>query len=196
MRSGRGATAGSRERFEAKLSEAAEALHRLSDEWEGRCAALAKAHGEQAGASKRKEELLHGTINELSRKLEAREAKLEQWGGRMKDMEVTLREVEERGESRRGAGEAVDNRQAELDRLRRDIEERSALLKEKAFLVMKEYKANEQEVRDRDLTVESDIRRRVEAEMAEQQSLRRLGQSMAQRLIGFGGREGSGVQPT
>lgn len=178
----------SRERFEAKLSEAAEALHRLSDEWEGRCAALAKAHGEQAGASKRKEELLHGTINELSRKLEAREAKLEQWGGRMKDMEVTLREVEEREKAVEERERAVDNRQAELDRLRRDIEERSALLKEKAFLVMKEYKANEQEVRDRDLTVESDIRRRVEAEMAEQQSLRRLGQSMAQRLIGFGGR--------
>ena len=78
---------------------------------------------------------------------------------------------------------SLDAREGRLKSLEEDFESRNTKLRKHKEQLQKKGR----ELAQREREMEMAIRRKIEAEMAEKQSLRSIGQSVAQKLIGFGG---------
>ena len=176
-----------KERCEAKVRQYQLGYDNLSKDFDNKFAQVNRERAEEKTGFQKKEKMLSGRIETLTVELEQKNAKLERWRGRMqqaKKMHAEAWEISDRcGELK----ETLDAREGRLKSLEDNYESRNARLEEKHRKYKEELQRKERELAQREREMEASIRRKIEAEMAEKQSLRSIGQSVAQKLIGFGG---------
>ena len=176
-----------KERCEAKVRQYQQGYDNLSKDFDNKFAQVNRERAEEKTGFQKKEKMLSGRIETLTVELEQKNAKLERWRGRMqqaKKMHAEAWEISDRcGELK----ESLDAREGRLKSLEDNYESRNARLEEKHRKYKEELQRKERELAQREREMEASIRRKIEAEMAEKQSLRSIGQSVAQKLIGFGG---------
>lgn len=176
----------SKQRHETKIKNFQRAYDNLSKEYDERYAKVNREKAQESASFEKKEKMLDRRIDELSIHLENRNAKLERWRSRMADAQQKYDDALEMEKNFSQRRASLDARESNLQLLEDDFESRNARLEEKNRKYMEQLRRREQELDERERRTEEDIRQKIEAEMAEKQSFRRLGQSMAKKLIGFG----------
>ena len=172
-----------KERHEAKIRQYQVGYDNLSKDFDKKFAQVNRERAEEKTGFEKKEKMLSERIEKLSTELEQKNSKLERWRGRMKEAKQMHAEAWEIDGRCKQLKKSLDAREGRLKSLEEDYESRNTRLRKHKEQLQKK----ERELARREREMELAIRRKIEAEMTEKQSLRSIGQSVAQKLIGFGG---------
>ena len=172
-----------KERHEAKIRQYQVGYDNLSKEFDKKFSGVNRERAEEKTGFEKKEKMLSERIEKLASELEKKNSKLERWRGRMQEAKQMHAEAWEIDGRCKQLKKSLDAREGRLKSLEEDFESRNTKLRKHKEQLQKKGR----ELAQREREMEMAIRRKIEAEMAEKQSLRSIGQSVAQKLIGFGG---------
>lgn len=172
-----------KERHEAKIRQYQVGYDNLSKEFDSKFAQVNRERAEEKTGFEKKKKMLSERIEKLATELEKKNSKLERWRGRMQEAKQMHAEAWEIDGRYKQLKKSLDAREGRLKSLEEDYESRNTRLRNHKEQLQK----RERELARREREMELAIRRKIETEMAEKQSLRSIGQSVAQKLIGFGG---------
>ena len=172
-----------KERHEAKIRQYQIGYDNLSKEFDKKFAQVNRERAEEKIGFEKKEKMLSERIEKLATELEKKNSKLERWRGRMQEAKQMHAEAWEIDGKCKQLKKSLDAREGRLKSLEEDYESRNKRLRKHKEQLQKK----ERELARREREMEVAIRRKIEAEMAEKQSLRSIGHTVAQKLIGFGG---------
>jgi hypothetical protein len=172
-----------KERYEAKVRQYQVGYDNLSKEFDDRFAQVNRERAEEKTGFEKKDKMLSERIEKIATELEQKNDKLERWRGRMQEAKQMHAEAWEINDRCVQLKEALDAREGRLKNLEEDYELRNTSLRKQNEQLQKK----ERELAQRELDMEAAIRRKINAEISEKQSLRSFGHSVAQKLIGFGG---------